>query len=53
MKRITTLVLALIMAFTTFFVVPTVSANNDLSEGALYAHGEITGTKGFFYETAC
>lgn len=47
MKRITTLVLALIMAITTFFVVPTVSANNDLSEGALYAQGEITGTKGY------
>lgn len=46
MKRIFTLVLATILAFTTFCFAPTVSANNDLREGSLSAYGEIDGTKG-------
>lgn len=47
MKRISTIVLAIILAFTTFCVAPIASASNDLSEGSLYAGGEIDGTKGF------
>ncbi len=46
MKRISTFILAMVLAFTTFCFAPTVSANNDLMEGSLSAYGEIVGTKG-------